>query len=796
MKPSLSPALPLALGLLLFVPSALGAKRKTELTNPDLTQGGRIPTEAPHDWTLGATGARGWVFANKLSTDTSRQIAITAVAPKSPADGILQVGDVILGVGAANFQSDARIAFARELTRVEAGDGKLSLLRWRKGTTEQVVIPLPVLGAYSATAPFNCPKSAKILEQGCEALARKIAEPKYNVSPISRSLNAMALLASGQEKYLPIVAKEAKWAADFQADGMATWYYGYVVMFLAEYVMITGDQSVMPGLKRMAMEAAEGQSAVGSWGHKFATPEGRLYGYGMMNAPGVPLTTSLVMARNAGVKDPQMDLAIDRSVKLLRFYIGKGAVPYGDHAPWYQTHEDNGKCGMAGVLFNALDDAQGAEFFARMSLASHGAERECGHTGNFWNITWAMPGVALGGPQATGAWMKEFGSWYYDLARAWDGTFRHQGPAQPEFDHTNGWDATGAYLIAYAMPLKKIGLTGKRPSVIKPFDAQQAAKIVADGRGWSNVDRNSAYDALGEEVLIERLGSWSPIVRERAAMAIQRRGTIALERLVELLGSPSIETQLGACQALGFLGEKAAPAAPALIKALDAKDLWLRVKAAESLGKVGQPGMQALPKLLEMIARGPTPADPRAMEQRFLMDVAFKTMLKKSLAGVDQNALKQAILAGLKNQDGRARGSLGGIYEQLPADQLRPLLPAIHEAIITPAPSGEMFADGIRISGVKLLAKHKIAEGMTLCLDLMDIERWNKKSRIEAYLGILESYGAAAKPLEPRVRQLAADLRAHSEAKSLSDHIAKADALADKLAKAGEVPKLVSLKDF
>ena len=44
----------------------------------------------------------------------------------------------------------------------------------------------------------------------------------------------------------------------------------------------------------------------------------------------------------------------------MRFYIGKGAVPYGDHHPWTQTHEDNGKCGMAAVMFNLLGEARGS----------------------------------------------------------------------------------------------------------------------------------------------------------------------------------------------------------------------------------------------------------------------------------------------------------------------------------------------------------------------------------------------------------------------------------------------------
>ncbi len=102
-----------------------------------------------------------------------------------------------------------------------------------------------------------------------------------------------------------------------------------------------------------------------------------------MNSPGVVLTIGLVLAREAGVNDAEVDAANERSAKLLRFYIGKGAVPYGDHTPWMEGHEDNGKCGMAAVLFNALGEAKGAEFFSRMSVAAHGPERDCGHTGNY-----------------------------------------------------------------------------------------------------------------------------------------------------------------------------------------------------------------------------------------------------------------------------------------------------------------------------------------------------------------------------------------------------------------------------
>ena len=149
--------------------------------------------------------------------------------------------------------------------------------------------------------------------------------------PIVRALNALALLASGATAYHPIVKKEAQWAASFSTNSMQSWHYGYVMMLLSEYIVATGDESVMPGLQRLALDVAKGQSKVGSWGHGFAIPDGRLGGYGMMNSPGIPLTISLTMARAAGVKDIEVDRAIERSSRLLRFYVGKGAIPYGDH---------------------------------------------------------------------------------------------------------------------------------------------------------------------------------------------------------------------------------------------------------------------------------------------------------------------------------------------------------------------------------------------------------------------------------------------------------------------------------
>jgi hypothetical protein len=750
----------LAIALLLHAPTAAAAREPVVV--PDFTKGAQIPKGAKHDWNLGPTGLRGWMYCSSLVTTDARQIRVTTVDQGSPAAATFQVGDVILGVAGKPFSYDPRTEFGKAVTQAEtkAGDGKLSLTRWRAGRSEEVVLSLPVRGSFSATAPFACDKSSRLLNEGCKALAARMSKPGYaQMDAIPRTLNAVALLASGNAEYLPLVKAEAEWAAGFSTDSMQTWYYAYCTVFLAEYVLATGDESVMPGLKRLAREAAEGQSAVGSWGHGFAIPDGRLGGYGMMNSPGLVLTIGLALAREAGVRDAEVAASIERSATLLRFYIGKGSVPYGDHHPWMEGHEDNGKCGMAAVLFNALGEAKGAEFFSRMSVAAHGPERDCGHTGNYFNMLWAMPGVALSGPNASGAWMNEFGAWYFDLARRWDGSYPHQGPPEREHDSYEGWDATGTYLLAYAMPLKKIRLTGAGKSVVPALDVPAATSLIADGHGWNNKDRHSAYDKLSADQLVERLGSWSPIVRERTAIAMSRRKEVPLAAIIKLLDAPGIDARYGACQALSAIGDRAAPAFEALQRCLSDNDLWLRVKAAEALASMGPSAKPAVPKLLELLAEVDRVNDPRGMQQRYLTFALFGSdggMLHGSLDGVDREALYRAVRAGLKNQDGRARSSLSSVYRNLSVQDIKPLLPAIYRAIVEPAPSGEMFADGIRVEGLRLFAKHRISEGIRACVEYARAQNpWESQLRTPELMKILLSYGTHAKAVIPELNKLA-----------------------------------------
>jgi len=748
-------------GMMLVCSNQVSAARGgVDLPNPDFTQGGK--TDGSHDWTLGPTGARGWIYAAKGQTAGARQILVTTVAKGSPADRILSTGDVIVGTDGKSFAEDARIQFANAITAAEQekAGGVLKLIRWRAGKTENVTLKLAVIGSYSATAPYDCPKSTKIFDLGCEAIAKK----GLGNSSIPDNLNALALLASGKAEYRPMLEAYAKRVAEFRTESMATWFYGYAISFLAEYSMATGDKSVMPGLKRMTMEAALGQSNVGTWGHKFAMPNGNLNGYGAMNAPGLTLTISMVLARQAGVSDPALDKAIARAAAFERWYVNKGAIPYGDHQPW-PGHEDNGKCSMAAVLFDLLGDREATEFFAKMSTAAY-SERERGHTGNFFNVLWALPAVARCGPLATGAYMKEQ-AWYYDLARGWDGGFAYQGSPVGEEEHGKytKWDSTGAYLLSYALPLKSLYLTGKKPSSVPALNRSQVDEVIAAGRDYFSPSgaRGSAYEGRTSAQLLAGLSNWSPAVRKRSAQALGQSEGDFVTILLKGLASSNREARYGACEALGLLGPKADAAAPQLRALLKDKDPWLQSLAATALMGLGPEARTASVGDLLQMAVSANPADPRGMVQRAASVALFsptpgsrgpQSILAGSLDGVDRDLLYPAIQTVLNNQDGATRGSLGRIYGKLTDRDVVALLPAIVKAIEKMAPSNEMFADGIRLAGLDLLSRLHIREGMSLCVLVIEPNRWGSGKRLPKCLEYLGRYGIHAKEVLPQLKAI------------------------------------------
>ena len=729
---------------------------------PDLTAGGE--KDKSHDWLLGPTGLRGWMFYQDGRTTYARQILVTAVDKGSPADGIVAVGDVILGAGGKPFDGDARIRLANAITAAETkqGGGLLRLTRWRAGETANVELKLKVLGSYSETAPYDCPKSKAIFEQGCELIAKREDrfEPKGGYGEgMPGMLNALALLASGKEEFRPLLAAHArKAAAMMNSKGVKNfhgWGCSYANLFLAEYVLATGDQEMLAELKRTTMVAVEAQSTYGTWGHSGRKPNGNCSGYGAMNQVGLPMTLSMVLAREAGVKDPALDKAIAKSADFLRWYVDKGAIPYGVHLPWTQTHDDNGKTSLAAVLFDVLGDREAVSFFSKMATAAYD-EREQGHCGNWFNMMWALPGVSRCGPLATGAYMKEQ-SWYYDLARNWKGGFEYQ-KINPHDENNNytGWDLTGTYLMSFGLPLKSLYVMGKKPCSVPPLKNKEVADVIAAGRDSSVVNGKGGYKERKTEELLAGLASWSPIVRKRSAQALAARKEECVPALLKMLDGADRRARYGAVEALGCLGPRADAAAPRLRALLKDPDPWLQSLASQAIRFLGPEERKASADDLLRMAATPNPADPRRTIHLNASLALFcgypgvggPTLLSGSIEGVDRKLLYPAVRSLLENDDSVARGGPGAIYGMLSDRDLAELLPAIIKAANEMPPTNEMFEDGPRLSAFDVLSKHHIREGMTMIVEALNGDRLGGDV-IQNCLDYLLRYGVHAKEILP-----------------------------------------------
>ena len=162
---------------------ALGISNPLSGQAPDLTKDFQS-IDRKLTYNLGATGLRGWIYtkaANNLdaaqgrTTMASRQILVTHVGAESPADGVVKVDDVIIGVAGKPFGDDARksIALAIQEAETEAKGGVLKLMVSRGGAVQELTLKLAVMGTYSDDRPMELREIQAHLRKACKVLERK-----------------------------------------------------------------------------------------------------------------------------------------------------------------------------------------------------------------------------------------------------------------------------------------------------------------------------------------------------------------------------------------------------------------------------------------------------------------------------------------------------------------------------------------------------------------------------------------------------------------------------------------------
>ncbi|MFK7849728.1 MAG: DUF6288 domain-containing protein [Akkermansiaceae bacterium] len=453
----------------------------------------QTPTPIPsyRNWyitqNLGPTGMRGWIYGAEGHTRGSLEIQVKSIEAGSPAEGPMKRHDIIIGAAippntpahqwnsapkVRKFDADARMEMARAITWAEsdAGKGELHLLVARDGKEGQVTLRLPVLGAYAKTAPFDCPKTSKIVDQAIGFLAESTPAEGYS-SGVGRPMAAALLLASEQAEYLDHVRRSAcRMSLNHEVSeaGHETWRWGNNNLFLCEYYLATGDKRVLPTIQEYSERLVAGQSNPGTWGHKivenFIPP-----GYGVINSTGIVCFLSLVLADECGVEFDRQGIV--NSVNFYGSYVGRGGIPYGDHAPTVDP-TSNGKNGGAAVAFHLLGAERATNWFGGMAASANLLYFENGHSGNYFNQTWTPLGVSVTGKKNYVNFWERFNS-YRDLARRKDGSFMTQPwPHKREGDLGAGnyvrkgpiW-STGGFALSYLAGSERLAILGRTESV-------------------------------------------------------------------------------------------------------------------------------------------------------------------------------------------------------------------------------------------------------------------------------------------------------------------------------------------
>ena len=765
-------------------------------------------------YNLGATGLRGWIYISSgnmgpddIITGESRQILVTVAS--TPGSAVLAVDDVILGVMAGSsgtvplFTSDSRKAFGAAIGDAESiGAGTLRVKRWRGGIITDVNISMTIMGNYTDTAPYSCPKSAQILANARTSLVSQlIADPNFLTNDYAGSIKGLALLAgvtSADANYSTVQTRLQTFARALAAttpvpSGLYVWDWGYISVFLGEYYLRTvadgaPDANVLTGINNYTVALAKVQSRYGTYGHggSLLKTDGSLHGtigpYGPVNQAGLPANIGIVMGKQALVAagqsiDPEIDPAILRGGNFFAWYVNKGPIPYGEHEPFMSGHSPNGKDALCAVLFGLQPTRTvETEYFTRMTTAGFNG-REYGHTGQGFSYLWGAMGANMGGALAVAQYLKPV-RWHLDLERRTDGSFVYDGQEQFGAGSTadgtylgkSGYydiNPTASYILTYSLPLQRINITGKNAIPANTLDATKVANAIA--AATFDLDCH----ALNTTQLIAALSEFDPVVRNYAAVELATRTLLPAE-LTTLRTMVSDTTNAngrqGACQTLGLL--KDATAMPLITQRLDKTvepDSWVRAKAASALRSytAATASTQRDPMLTAFTANATDPDvivwdDPIQISNGYLGFALFGdavyggTNIATYTINGSKSLLYPAVQAGLKQPDSKSRfGVANFCYNYLTLADVQALIPDLFEVVDTESQADTMWSMNPRGSGIATLAKYKITEGIPEALAMLVVPTgfgWGSDGFQVPGLNALAAYGDAARWTLPTLR--------------------------------------------
>lgn len=449
-------------------------------------------------YNLGITGVR-----VELSAEHRGWLLVRHVFEGSPAHKKVEVGDWITGVnetpfptwhingyGMDKFGPEGPIlefAEALEGCQSKKAKGKLpvTLLRGE----EELNVTLKVgskYGQYSETFPADCDKSEEILEE----LYDYLIEHQQDNGSWGREPNStfapLALLASGERKYMSAVEKCARFHArnttrEGSPGGLVNWRYMAAGIVLSEYYLATKEKWVIEELQEVYdfllttqyMDLSQVNPKVreshpdawpddanqqhGGWGHNPG-----FEGYGpiaMITGQGA---LAFALMHRCGIEIDQA--RHEAAYAFLERGTGRnGYVWYGDSVAGHKNWADMGRTGAAGIA-NFLSPYADAAYSRRARshagiIGAHPESFPDTHASPIMGMGYA--GLAANASPSSWRNLMDENRWWFTLAQCTDGSFYYQ----PNRDNAGyGADsrisATAVTALLFSIPKRNLHVTG------------------------------------------------------------------------------------------------------------------------------------------------------------------------------------------------------------------------------------------------------------------------------------------------------------------------------------------------
>jgi hypothetical protein len=689
---------------------------------------------------------------------TADTIHVTNCEEGSPAFGKLKAGDIVVGIGSEKFTEHPIVGIARSLDQAEASGGELALLL-KDG--RKVTLQLAKLGAYSPTAPYNCPKTDAIIEQAAEQLMK---EEGLGSTPTRTGL--LGLMATGEPKHLEVVAEVIRNSGMLKVDpevideylktgqpnlGSTGWTWGYNLIALGEYYLLTKDEAVLPAIRTYALGLARGQDAVGLWGHRMATEalKGRAPGYGIMNQCSLSNFMGMLLARKCGIQDPVLDQAIERTNAYVADHVDKGGFPYGVHGPSEDQLNNNGSSGSAAICMALQGNSEGAAYFSRVSAPTHN-KLTLGHASHFFNPLWTPLGESLSGPEVTHEFFMR-SLWYFNGKRHWKGGFPGKG--------RSGFFA-GQALLTYCLPRKVLLITGREADESIWISGGEVDELL----GLNLID----YEKETDDALIGMLDH--PIVQVRTKAAGELRGRLTFKwgrkldeapftsTLLESIRNGSEQEKITALRVLGGISRGYSTHFAATFGEVmnnRQESMAVRVEAASAFRNCGQGAFPYYNDILKLALEERPEPDPFGHVDRKLAGsldgITSKLNTPESREGLspDKKLLYQVASRLLEHprQDVRAIGIK--LIQGIELEDFHLVGEELMHVLNDEDTSYHSYSKVLNVDGIEILADLNIKEGLQLLEEgiFHGGGKWGFK--YGALIKALPKYGANAKPYIP-----------------------------------------------